>query len=106
VTAEDRGLQIALSTELTDDLIREGMARDFVRQVQQLRKEADLEIEDHIQIFYQSGESKLKQALDEYGDYIRTETLADTIQPSAAVPPDVKSVSIGDFKVSIWITKV
>ena len=42
VTAAEGSLQIALSTELSPELIREGMARDFVRHVQQLRKDADL----------------------------------------------------------------
>jgi isoleucyl-tRNA synthetase len=103
VTAEDRGLQIALSTELTDDLIREGMARDFVRQIQQLRKDADLEIEDRIRVFYESADAAVKLLLVEHHDFIRTETLADVIEPSTNTPDAVKAVSIGNAKVCIWI---
>jgi isoleucyl-tRNA synthetase len=103
VTAEDRGLQIALSTELTDDLIREGMARDFVRQVQQLRKDADLEIEDRIRVFYQSDDAEVGRALSEHRDFIATETLADALESAATVPEGVKAVSIGNAKVFIWI---
>ena len=103
VTAEDRGLQIALSTELTDDLVREGMARDFVRQVQQLRKDADLEIENRIRVFYQSDDAEVERALGEHRDFIATETLADAIESSATVPEGVKAVSIGNAKVFIWI---
>ncbi len=106
VTAEDRGLQIALSTELTDDLIREGMARDFVRQVQQLRKDADLEIEDRIRVSYQSDDAGVSQALAEHREYICAETLADAIKPASAVPEGVKAVSIGNAKVFIWIAPV
>ncbi len=106
VTAEDRGLQIALSTELTPELIRGGMARDFIRQVQQLRKEADLEIEDRIRIFYHTDDEDVKQALAEHREYIAAETLADSIEYSASVPDFLKAVSIGNAKVFIWIAKV
>jgi isoleucyl-tRNA synthetase len=105
VTAEDRGLQIALSTELTPDLVREGMARDFVRQVQQLRKDADLEIEDRIRVSHQADDSDVKQSLAEHREYIASETQADSIEPSASVPDGVKAVSIGSAKVFIWIAK-
>jgi isoleucyl-tRNA synthetase len=106
VTAEDRGLQIALSTELTRELIRGGMARDFGRQVQQLRKDADLEIEDRIRIFCRSDDAEVTQALAEHRDYILTETLADSIEFSEIVPEGVKAVSIGSAKVFIWIARV
>jgi isoleucyl-tRNA synthetase len=106
VTAEDRGLQIALSTELTDDLIREGMARDFVRQVQQLRKDADLEIEDRINLYHQSDDAVVVQALAEQNEYIRSETQADKIASATSVPTGVKAVSIGAAKVFVWISKV
>ena len=105
VTAEDRGLQIALSTDLTPALIREGMARDFVRQVQQLRKEADLEIEDRIRVSHQSDDGGVSQALAEHREYIATETLADAIDSSTAVPDGLKTVSIGTAKVFVWIVK-
>src|SRR5580704_9720772 len=84
VTAEDRGLQIALSTELTPELVREGMARDFVRQVQQLRKDADLEIEDRIRVSHQADDADVKQSLAEHREYIASETQADSIEPSAS----------------------
>jgi isoleucyl-tRNA synthetase len=82
------------------------MARDFVRQVQQLRKDADLEIEDRINLFYQSDDGVVKQALAEHHDYIRSETQADKIESATSVPAGVKAVSIGGAKVLVWISKV
>ena len=67
VTAAEGSLQIALSTELSPELIREGMARDFVRQVQQLRKDADLEIEDRIRICYQTADADSHCGVDRVG---------------------------------------
>jgi isoleucyl-tRNA synthetase len=105
VTAEEGGLQIALSTELSPELIREGMARDFSRHVQQLRKDAGLDIEDRIRIFYETDDPTVAAALSEWADYICSETLADTLEASSNVPPDAKTVAIGDAKVFVWISK-
>jgi isoleucyl-tRNA synthetase len=109
VTAEERGLHIALSIELTPDLVREGMARDFIRQVQQLRKDADLEIEDRIWIHCSLGtieQTEGRQFLTEYGDLIRNETQAEEIVVAWTEAGGVKAVSIGNAKVFIWISKV
>lgn len=106
VTAGESGIQIALSTTLTAELKREGMARDFVRQVQQLRKEANLEIQDRIRIFYASDDKELETALAEWKDYICTETLADGIEKSKGIPPGVKQCTVGTVKIYLWIEKV
>jgi len=105
VCADDQGLQIALSTELTPELLREGMARDFVRQVQQLRKEADLEIENRIRVQYHAADSQVAGVVAEWDEYIRTETLADAIEAASSPRDGVKEVAVGDAKVRIWIEK-
>ena len=103
VCADDRGIQLALSTELSAELLREGMARDFIRQVQQLRKDGDLEIENRINVFYISDDSQVKQMLGEWSDLIQTETLADRITVAEQSPNELEPVSVGDVKVRIWI---
>ena len=80
------------SAGTTHDVYREGMARDFVRQVQQLRKEADLEIEDRIQVFYHTDDAELKVAVGEWSTYIQAETLADALTVSDQIPADTKPV--------------
>ncbi|QDT37484.1 class I tRNA ligase family protein [Stratiformator vulcanicus] len=103
VAGDDGDLQIALSTHLTPELTREGIARDFVRQVQQMRKDAGLEIEDRIKIQVQSDEKTVQKALAEWGDYIRGETLADAIEDAAS--DDMKSVNVGDAKARLAVVK-
>ena len=103
--ADEDGIQIAISTVTTPELEREGMARDFVRQVQQLRKDADLPIQDRITVQFQSDGSEIATAVTEWADYIQNETLADSIQSGEAAV-DVKPVSIGDAKSQIWIARV
>ena len=106
VCADDRGVQLALSTELTPALFREGMARDFIRQVQQLRKDADLEIENRIRVSYSTDDSQVVLMLTEWSELIRGETLADGLNSLTAASSDVQQVNIGDVKVFVWIEKV
>jgi isoleucyl-tRNA synthetase len=65
----------ALVTDLTPELIQEGLAREFVRRVQDLRKQAELDISDRIAVYYQAS-FKLAAAIKSFQDYICTETLA------------------------------
>jgi len=65
----------ALHTELTPELAREGLAREFVRRVQDLRKQADFDIADRIRLYVQATPG-LAEAIREHRDYIMNETLA------------------------------
>ncbi len=64
----------ALVTELTPELIAEGLAREFVRRVQDLRKTADMDIADRIRLYY-TASPVLQMAVENFRDYIMTETL-------------------------------
>jgi isoleucyl-tRNA synthetase len=64
----------ALVTDLTPELIQEGLAREFVRRVQDLRKQAELDIADRIAVYYQAS-FKLAAAIQSFKDYICAETL-------------------------------
>jgi isoleucyl-tRNA synthetase len=69
----------ALVTDLTPELIQEGLAREFVRRVQDLRKAADLEIADRIRL-YITASPGLKEAIQSQMDYICAETLSREVQ--------------------------
>lgn len=70
---------VALVTELTEELLDEGFAREIVNKVQNMRKSSGLEVTDRISIRVASGE-RLRQATDRFGEFIRRETLADSIE--------------------------
>lgn len=106
VAADDRGVQIALSLVITPELKREGMARDFVRQVQQLRKDADLEIENRIRVSYAAEDAETLAAITEWDDYIRSETLADSLSRAERAPAGVKDALLGEVTAPVWIEKV
>ena len=88
---------------LTPALIREGMSRDLVRQIQQLRKDAGLNIQDRIRIHYAADEAVVREMVAEWQPYIAEETLALTITERSTAPSDAKSVVAGDSTVRIWI---
>jgi isoleucyl-tRNA synthetase len=72
---EDSGYLTALDTTLDDELIREGIARELIRTVQDARKKAGLEVSDRI-VLGISGSEGVRAALDRYREHLMTETLA------------------------------
>jgi isoleucyl-tRNA synthetase len=72
--AEDGPYVAALVTDLTPELIREGMAREFVRRVQDFRKTAAFNVADRI-LLYLTATPELKEAIEAHRETIMTETL-------------------------------
>ena len=72
---EDRGVTVVLDTNLTDALIREGYAREVISKIQTMRREADFEVTDRIEIAYCADET-LAEAIESCGEMIRKGTLA------------------------------
>ncbi len=105
-SGDEGGIQVALSRSLTPELIREGMARDFVRHVQQLRKDAGLEITDRIRITYAPNDAEAKKSVEEWANYIQAETLADELQRTTGPQSDARLVGIGESNVHISIERV
>ncbi|MBV9124352.1 MAG: hypothetical protein JO112_13415, partial [Planctomycetes bacterium] len=71
----DRGTQVVLDVRITENLALEGMAREVVRHVQNLRKDAGLELEDRIVLCLHTESAGLRQAIDVHRQYIANETL-------------------------------
>ncbi|HEY4844459.1 MAG TPA: isoleucine--tRNA ligase [Candidatus Dormibacteraeota bacterium] len=82
---EGEGGAVTLDTEITEDLKFEGLGRDIVRTIQELRKRCGFAVDDRIRLYYQ-GDGVLAQALERGRDYIAAETLAVDVQRGA--PPD------------------
>ena len=74
----EKNLFIILDTTLTEDLLTEGYAREFISKVQTMRRNNDYDVLDNINIYY-NGSEVIQQAVKEYEDYIKTETLAKEI---------------------------
>jgi isoleucyl-tRNA synthetase len=76
--AEEGAYVAALVTDLTPELAQEGLAREFVRRVQDLRKSAELDVADRIELFVEAS-AGLKSAIEAHKDYITTETLTSNL---------------------------
>jgi len=73
--AEEGPYVAALVTELTPELVQEGLAREFVRRVQDLRKSSELDVADRINLFVVAS-ANLKSAIEAHREYITSETLS------------------------------
>ena len=103
--AEEGAYVAALVTELTPELIGEGLAREFVRRVQDLRKTADLDVVDRIELYVEAS-ATLKSAVQKHEDYIKAETL--TTKLNFAAPPANSAVVEDEFegeKVKVGLVK-
>lgn len=87
---------VTLDTTVTNELKREGMARDFVRLVQTLRKDKDFNISDRIELCWSTDNAELAQALDENKNYIAEQVLAVKVdnQCTSGACTDIEGVSI------------
>jgi len=92
--AEDGPYMAALVTELTPELVAEGQAREFVRRVQDLRKSAELDVADRIELYVEASAS-LRSAVEAHKDYITGETLAVALK--FETPPSEASKSEDEF---------
>ena len=100
--ADNKAL-VTLDTTVTETLKREGMARDFVRLVQTLRKDKDFNISDRIELCYKTENAELAQALAENRDYIAEQVLAVKVNDSCdgASKGDIDGAAISfDAKVA------
>jgi len=78
VTSQD-DLTVALDMTITDELLQEGLAREIVNRVQNLRKTGGFEVTDRIELIIEKND-KINTAIEQFGDYICTETLATITQ--------------------------
>jgi isoleucyl-tRNA synthetase len=100
---EENGLLIGIKTAIDEALSSEGLARDVVRRIQSLRKEANFDINDHIETYYR-GDPEIIEVFQEEADYIKAETLSDLLHEG--IPPEDAKTSdyeIGDLQLLLGL---
>jgi isoleucyl-tRNA synthetase len=104
--AEEKGVVVAIDVAITPELAREGIARDVVRRIQTLRKEADFQLDDRI-VTYLDAEQAFRVIVEEWSDYIQTETLS--LELIAGLVPDdaarLGSYKLGGYAVTLGVRK-
>lgn len=100
------GLAVALDTQLTDALRKEGAVRDIVRQCQLLRKEAGYQVEQHIQMSIAADDEFIASALEERKDFVAAELLADNLTFDSFDGADLeKEMEVAGSKVTLKVKK-
>ncbi len=103
--ASDGRYTVAISTELTPELAAEGISREIVRRLQNMRRAANFDVADYITSYYQAEES-IERVIAAFGDYIKLETLSREL--IAGFPPNgayTEKYRISDSNVLLAIKK-
>ena len=101
LVSNEGNLTVALEVELTPELKKEGMARELINRIQNLRKETGLEITDRIKVTVAPNE-ETDAAINTFGDYIKGQVLADDIQIADNAGVETE---FDDFKLNILVEK-
>ena len=102
LVSNEGNLTVALEVELTDELRNEGMARELINRIQNIRKDSGLEITDHINVVI-SPDATIEAAVNQFADYIKTQVLADTLN---IADNDGSAIDIDELAVKIKVEKV
>ena len=101
LVSNDGNLTVALEVELTPELKKEGMARELINRIQNLRKETGLEITDRIKVIV-APHDETHAAIEAFGDYIKGQVLADAITEA---DNNGAETEFDDFKLNILVEK-
>ena len=102
LVANDGNLTVALEVELTDELRREGMARELINRIQNLRKDCGLEITDRVNVTVSPADG-VEEALSSFADYVKGQVLADSV---SVADNDGAEADIDGTPVRIKVEKV
>ncbi len=97
---EDSGLKVALNIAITDELKKEGMVREIIRTINQMRKEKNFTINDIIIVEYSADDKLLNSVLEKFADEIKKAVLADELKPGKG-----EEVEINNLKLLLSINK-
>lgn len=105
VIASEAGYTVGLTTDISQELADEGMARELVHRIQMMRRSAGFDITDHIVTYYQGNES-IQRVMDAYSDYIKQETLSNIL--SDRIPKEgvyIQSCKIQGDEITLAVKK-
>ena len=106
LVANEGKLTVALDVTISDELRKEGIAREFINRIQNIRKETGFDVTDKIHVKILKHES-INDAVMKYSDYIGSQTLAKKIELVDNLNGDSKEIEIDDvIKTSIIITRI
>ena len=90
---------------VTEELRREGMARELVNRIQNIRKESGFDVTDRIRVTI-LRDGALDGAVESFGDYIAAQTLAVSVTLTENLPQDARRIEMDELNVSLVVEKV
>ncbi len=99
--AQGKDCVVVLSTELTPDLVTEGLAREIVHAIQSRRKDCDCEYTDRIEVGIVTDSAEIRRAVEQFNEFIRGETLATVMKLGPIEGTEPVDVKIGDETVRL-----
>ena len=106
LVGSENGVTVALDTNISDRLRAEGLSREFVNRVQNLRKSANFDVTDRIHIRYHAP-SALQDAVNQFSDWIQGETLALGLEATDQLNGSIQETfEIGTLRLDLTIEKV
>ena len=99
-TVSEKGITVILNTELSQELIQEGLMRELVSKIQTMRKESGFNVTDHIAVTYSCGE-KLAEVIEKYKSEIMQDTLADSV--TAGSGASLKDINGEEISLSLEV---
>jgi isoleucyl-tRNA synthetase len=105
-TFTDTDLTVALDLDITLELSHEGLARELINRIQNMRKESDFAVTDRIELYFEGLSEKLSNAVNNTEEYIKNETLAVNVLDKKVEDLIIKEISIEEESLLIGIKKI
>ena len=102
--ANEGALTVALDVEVTDDLRREGIAREIVKKIQAVRKDSGFDITDRIAVVLSSNESS-DAAVEQFRDYICNQVLADSLKVDASLAAG-EDIELDNAAIKVAVSRI
>jgi len=106
IVIEKGEYNVELDVNLTPELLREGMARDMIRRINEMRKNNKLTIEDRIEIYFESADVEAQKMIKEHSETIKTGTLATGLRTTGERPEICEAFRINECDVIIGFIKI
>jgi len=102
-SATESGYAVGISSEISDALKQEGSIRELVHRIQIMRKSAGFEISDHIKLEI-GAPREMREVVDEYGEYLKKETLSDVLVTGHTEAIDGEHLDIDGIGINVSVT--
>ncbi|MDE7160355.1 MAG: isoleucine--tRNA ligase [Muribaculaceae bacterium] len=104
LVANEGNVTVALDVTVTPELKREGMARELINRIQNIRKTRDFDITDKVNVVLTDA-PEVKDALEDFGAYVAAQVLADSITLEAVPAGEAEELDIDGLKIKAVVTK-